>query len=125
MTDSSPNDPVSAAVEDEENGEAKPWKLRPRKEVFKAAPTSKQETGAEEKDKKADRKCSGIKSQRRRGMVEGRQLNGGVEREGKRKVWISLSKEEIEEEINCWDLYLEMYFLDCTWSELQLTRIGV
>ncbi|KAL6542892.1 hypothetical protein OROHE_010412 [Orobanche hederae] len=99
LTDSSPNDPVSAAVEEEEHGEAKPWKLRPRKEVFKAAPTSKQETGAEKKNKKADRNCSGLKSQRRRGMVEGRQLNGGVEREGKRKVWISLSKEEIEEDV--------------------------
>ncbi|KAK6133404.1 hypothetical protein DH2020_032868 [Rehmannia glutinosa] len=84
---------------EEENGEAKPWKLRPRKEVIKAASTCKNETGAENNDNKINSNSNVVKSQRLRGLVEGGQQNGGVERKGKRRVWISLSREEIEEDI--------------------------
>ncbi|GFQ03741.1 hypothetical protein PHJA_002517900 [Phtheirospermum japonicum] len=98
--DSPRNDGVSAAAEEEENGDGRPWKLRRRKEAVKAASTLKQEACAEKNDKKADSNCNGIKSQRLRGMVEGGQLNGGgAERKGKRRVWISLSREEIEEDV--------------------------
>lgn len=93
------NDPVSAAIE-EGNGEAKPWNLRPRKEVIKAAAANpKKETRAENDDNKISSNNTVIKSQRLRGIVEGGPQNGGVERKGKRKIWISLSKEEIEEDI--------------------------
>ncbi|PIN00101.1 hypothetical protein CDL12_27397 [Handroanthus impetiginosus] len=93
------NDSVLTAVE-EENGEAKPWKLRPRKEVIRPASTSKKETGAENNDNnKINSNSNGVKSQRLRGLVEGGQQNGGVERKKKRKVWISLSREEIEEDV--------------------------
>ncbi|KAK4421277.1 hypothetical protein Salat_2078200 [Sesamum alatum] len=57
------------------------------------------ETGAENNDDKGNSKSNGVKSQRLRGLVEGRQQNGGVERRAKRKVWISLSREEIEEDV--------------------------
>ncbi|KAK6154677.1 hypothetical protein DH2020_008925 [Rehmannia glutinosa] len=86
-------------IPEEENGEAKPWKLRPRKEVIKAASTCKNETGAENNDNKINSNSNVVKSQRLRGLVEGGQQNGGVERKGKRRVWISLSREEIEEDI--------------------------
>ncbi|KAI3466622.1 hypothetical protein Pfo_023285 [Paulownia fortunei] len=97
-TSSSRNGSVSAAVE-EENGEAKLWNLRPRKEVIKAASTSKKETGAENNDNKINSNSNGVKSQRLRGLLEGGQQNGGVERKAKRRVWISLSREEIEEDV--------------------------
>ncbi|GFP95527.1 hypothetical protein PHJA_001697000 [Phtheirospermum japonicum] len=98
--DSPRNDGVSAAAEEEENGDGRPWKLRRRKEAVKAASTPKQEACAEKNDKKADSNYNGIKSQRLRGMVEGGQLNGGgAERKGKRRVWVSLSREEIEEDV--------------------------
>ncbi|GER31664.1 hypothetical protein STAS_07684 [Striga asiatica] len=96
--DSDPKDtvlaaPAAAAVEEEdEEEEAKPWNLRPRKEVAKGT------SCAEKNDKKNTVSCNGLKSQRLRGMAEGAH-NGGGEREGKRKIWISLSKEEIEEDI--------------------------
>ncbi|KAG8365451.1 hypothetical protein BUALT_Bualt18G0106200 [Buddleja alternifolia] len=81
------NDAVPAAAE-EENGEGKPWKLRPRKIVIKATSSAKKETVTENNDSKSN----GVKSQR---LLQ----NGGAERNGKRKVWISLSKEEIEEDV--------------------------
>lgn len=46
--------------------------------------------------------CSGngLRSQRIKEMVEaGGQRSGGAERKGKRKLWISLSREEIEEDV--------------------------
>ncbi|KAL3624957.1 hypothetical protein CASFOL_031625 [Castilleja foliolosa] len=100
-TDSPRIDGVSVADEEQKNEDVKPWKLRRRKETVKAASTPKQgAVCAEKNDKKADSNCNGIKSQRLRGIVEGGQLNGGgAERKGKRRVWISLSKEEIEEDI--------------------------
>ncbi|KAL1562737.1 hypothetical protein AAHA92_05282 [Salvia divinorum] len=72
--------------------EAKPWKLRPRKEAIKAVSSSKRETGAANNDGSNN----GLKSQRLR---EGTQQSGSVERNAKRKVWISLSREEIEEDV--------------------------
>ncbi|KAL3615030.1 hypothetical protein CASFOL_040691 [Castilleja foliolosa] len=93
------NDGVLAAPEEEDNGDGRPWKLRRRKESVKAASTPKM-VCAEKNDKKADSNCNGIKSQRLRGMVEGGQLSGGgAEKKGKRRVWISLSREEIEEDV--------------------------
>ncbi|KAG6420670.1 hypothetical protein SASPL_117206 [Salvia splendens] len=70
--------------------EAKPWKLRPRKEAIKAASSSKKENANN------DGSSNGMKSQRLR---EGAHQSGGVERNAKRKVWISLSREEIEEDV--------------------------
>ncbi|CAA0837172.1 Protein of unknown function (DUF1639 [Striga hermonthica] len=101
--DSPPKDKVlapEAAVEGDEDEEAKPWNLRPRKEVARAVASSRKETFCAEKNdgKNSGGNCSGIKSQRLRGMAEGAH-NGGGEREGKRKIWISLSKEEIEEDV--------------------------
>ncbi|KAL7102966.1 hypothetical protein ACP275_08G151000 [Erythranthe tilingii] len=98
------NDPVPA-VADEGNGEAKPWNLRPRKEApaVKAASKSRKEARAECNESKISSiNNGGVKSQRIRGMAaaEGGQRNGGAERNGgSRKIWISLSKEEIEEDI--------------------------
>ncbi|XP_020551297.1 uncharacterized protein LOC105167946 isoform X2 [Sesamum indicum] len=84
---------------EEDNEDDKPWNLRPRREIIRASSTSNKETGAENNDNKGYSKSNGVKSQRLRGLVEGRQQNGGVERRGKRKVWISLSREEIEEDV--------------------------
>ncbi|KAH6776032.1 hypothetical protein C2S52_013593 [Perilla frutescens var. hirtella] len=94
------DDAVSPAVE-EENGEAKPWKLRPRKETIKAPSSSKKEaSAAANNDGKNNCNNNGLKSQRLRGMAEGGPQNGSVERKAaKRKVWISLSREEIEEDV--------------------------
>lgn len=97
------DDSLSPAVE-EENGEAKPWKLRPRKENIKASVSSKKEAGAGgsaavNNDGKINCNNNGLKSQRLRGMAEGGPQNGNVERKAKRKVWISLSREEIEEDV--------------------------
>ncbi|XP_057796291.1 uncharacterized protein LOC131012380 isoform X2 [Salvia miltiorrhiza] len=83
-----PKPPADDPAVDEENGEGKPWKLRPRKEPIKAPSASKKETNND-----------GVKSQRLRGMAEGAQQSGSVERTAKRKVWISLSREEIEEDV--------------------------
>ncbi|KAG6420656.1 hypothetical protein SASPL_117192 [Salvia splendens] len=79
-----PRDDAAAAEE------AKPWKLRPRKEAIKAASSSKKENANN------DGSSNGMKSQRLR---EGAHQSGGVERNAKRKVWISLSREEIEEDV--------------------------
>lgn len=95
----SPQDATLSPAVEEENGEAKPWKLRPRKEAIKAASSSKKETGAENNDGKNHCSNNGLKSQRLRGMAEGGQQNGSVDRKAKRKVWISLSREEIEEDV--------------------------
>ncbi|KAL0407323.1 UNVERIFIED_CONTAM: hypothetical protein Slati_4046200 [Sesamum latifolium] len=95
---SSRKDSVLPMVE-EENEDDKPWNLRPRKEIIRASSTSNKETGAENNGNGGYSKSNGIKSQRLRGLVEGRQQNGGVERRAKRKVWISLSREEIEEDV--------------------------
>ncbi|KAL7142749.1 hypothetical protein ABFS83_08G144600 [Erythranthe nasuta] len=94
-------DPVPAVAADEGNGEAKPWNLRPRKEApaVKAASKSRKEARGECNESKINSiNNGGVKSQRIRGMAaaaEGGQRNGG----GERKIWISLSKEEIEEDI--------------------------
>lgn len=96
----SPRDDSVSLAAVEENGEAKPWKLRPRKEVTKAASSSKKETAAANNDGKNHCNNNCLKSQRLRGIAaEGGQQNGGVERNVKRKVWISLSREEIEEDV--------------------------
>lgn len=84
---------------EEENGEGKPWNLRPRKEVTKVEPNPKRETAAENIDKKIISNSNVVKSQRRRGLVEGGQMSGGIERKEKSKLWISLSRREIEEDV--------------------------
>ncbi|XP_051135769.1 uncharacterized protein LOC127254606 [Andrographis paniculata] len=90
---------------EEENGETKPWNLRPRKEVLKAAgaaaaaTTSRREACGDSNGNKANLNCNALRSQRLKDMVEGGQRSGGFERKGKRKVWISLSREEIEEDV--------------------------
>lgn len=83
-----PPPPLDDAAAAEE--EAKPWKLRPRKEPIKAASSSKKDTANN------DGSSNALKSQRLR---EGAHQSGGVERNSKRKVWISLSREEIEEDV--------------------------
>ncbi|KAL8507499.1 hypothetical protein ACS0TY_018151 [Phlomoides rotata] len=86
------NDDSGCAVAEEENGEAKRLKLRPRKEVSKTASCPK--SGAANNDCKNN----GVKSQRIRGTVDGGHRND-CERKLKRRLWISLSKEEIEEDV--------------------------
>ncbi|KAI3468990.1 hypothetical protein Pfo_025653 [Paulownia fortunei] len=98
-TTASPRNDVVFSEEDEENGEGKPWNLRPRKDVIKVESNSNKETAAENTNNKNISNTNGVKSERLRGLVEGGQLNGGVERKGKRKLWISLSRGEIEEDI--------------------------
>ncbi|KAL1567335.1 hypothetical protein AAHA92_02824 [Salvia divinorum] len=66
------SDPKQQQPAEDESGEARPWTLRPRKEAIKAASTSERET-----------------------VIDG--SNNGLK--AKRKVWISLSREEIEEDV--------------------------
>ncbi|KAE8727747.1 hypothetical protein F3Y22_tig00005377pilonHSYRG00068 [Hibiscus syriacus] len=78
--------------EDEEEEEAvqRPWKLRPRK----AAVETSAEVVISVTEKMSETAVP--KSMRLRGLAE----NGGVsEKKEKRKFWIALSKEEIEEDI--------------------------
>lgn len=101
-TDPKPQPPEEGeGEEEEENGEVKPWNLRPRKELIKAATatTLKRETGGDCNGNKANSNSNGLRSQRLKDMLEGGQRSGGAERKGKRRVWISLSREEIEEDI--------------------------
>lgn len=90
------NDDSAPAAAEEENGEAKRLKLRPRKEVVKTASCSK--SGGADNDCKTHSNNNGVKSQRIKGMVEGGHRNES-ERKLKRRLWISLSREEIEEDI--------------------------
>ncbi|KAL2472089.1 Protein of unknown function (DUF1639) [Abeliophyllum distichum] len=88
-------------AEEEENWGGKPWYLRPRKEVKAAA--VKKETTVE--NSRINSTTSAVKSNRLRGWAEGGQQSGGlgmgfgVERKEKMKIWISLSREEIEEDV--------------------------
>ncbi|MBA0554530.1 hypothetical protein Golob_013627, partial [Gossypium lobatum] len=78
------------AEEDEEETVQRPWNLRPRKVVMETSAAVV--TSAAEKTSET----VGPKSMRLRGFAE----NGGVaEKKEKRKFWIALSKEEIEEDI--------------------------
>ncbi|XP_039028722.1 uncharacterized protein LOC120162685 isoform X1 [Hibiscus syriacus] len=75
---------------EEEEAVQRPWKLRPRKAVV--------ETSTEVVTSVAEKfgETAAPKSMRLRGFAE----NGGVtEKKEKRKFWIALSKEEIEEDI--------------------------
>ncbi|XP_020550178.1 uncharacterized protein LOC105164351 isoform X2 [Sesamum indicum] len=85
--------------EDDDNEAARPWNLRPRKEVIKAAWNLDKGTRDGNNYNKTIRSSNGVKSQRLSGLLEGGKLSGGVERKEKRKVWISLSREEIEEDV--------------------------
>ncbi|GMP95735.1 hypothetical protein CsSME_00044663 [Camellia sinensis var. sinensis] len=92
---------VCDEVEAEESSMAKPWNLRPRKAVAKAAV----EIGGVSKNGELQESLSAIpvvqqtenlpKSLRLRGFVEGH----GSEKKEKRKFWIALSREEIEEDV--------------------------
>ncbi|KAF5938702.1 hypothetical protein HYC85_022961 [Camellia sinensis] len=92
---------VCDEVEAEESSMAKPWNLRPRKAVAKAAV----EIGGVSKNGELQESLSAIpvvqqtenlpKSMRLRGFVEGH----GSEKKEKRKFWIALSREEIEEDV--------------------------
>ncbi|KAJ4832005.1 hypothetical protein Tsubulata_025997 [Turnera subulata] len=100
-------------AEKEENNNGgnnfRPWKLRPRKEPVAVASHEQQREKEKEKEGQFHQQQP-PKSARLRGMVEGSSNGvgggGGVgEREGgvcvekKRKFWIALSKEEIEEDV--------------------------
>ncbi|XAR54920.1 hypothetical protein NMG60_11030255 [Bertholletia excelsa] len=84
---------------DAEESPAKPWNLRPRKATAKAAVV---EIGGFLKDAESQENAPTepatenlTKSMRLRGFAEGH----GSERKEKRKFWITLSREEIEEDI--------------------------
>ncbi|KZV16368.1 hypothetical protein F511_12258 [Dorcoceras hygrometricum] len=90
----------------EQNGEEdKPWSLRLRKGAVKAVPFQKKEicVGAfgDTGDRRIDGAGNRVNLQRVRGLVDGGQQGGlGMERkEKKMKLWISLSREEIEEDV--------------------------
>ncbi|XP_031116028.1 uncharacterized protein LOC116019822 [Ipomoea triloba] len=78
-----------------EEGETRTWNLRPRKASLTASLRSGEMAEAEKSHNHMP------KSQRLRGIVEGvGQGQGGHQwLEKKRKLWISLSKEEIEEDV--------------------------
>lgn len=91
--------PEQQSVEKEENNNnnnLRPWKLRPRKEpVVVMNP---------ELQREKEGQFQQPKSARLRGMVEGSSNGGAGEGEGesvkkKRKFWIALSREEIEEDV--------------------------
>ncbi|XP_075477126.1 uncharacterized protein LOC142518268 [Primulina tabacum] len=91
---------------DEQNGEeGKPWNLRPRKGVVKAVPFQKKEICARNfgnfGDLRNEGVGNGVNLQRVRGLMDGgQQAGGGLERKEKTmKLWISLSREEIEEDV--------------------------
>ncbi|XP_073029081.1 uncharacterized protein [Primulina eburnea] len=91
---------------DEQNGEeGKPWNLRPRKGVVKAVPFQKKEICAGDFGNFGDLRNEGVGNsvnlQRVRGLMDGgQQGGGGLERKEKTmKLWISLSREEIEEDV--------------------------
>ena len=78
------------AEEEEEETVQRPWNLRPRKVVIETSTAVV--TGVVEKMSET----AAPKSTRLRGLAE----NGGVEeKKEKRKLWIALSREEIEEDI--------------------------
>ncbi|KAL0312936.1 UNVERIFIED_CONTAM: hypothetical protein Sradi_5692900 [Sesamum radiatum] len=85
--------------EEDDNEAARPWNLRPRKEVIKAASNSDKGTTDGNNYNKSISSSNGVKSQKLSGLLEGGKLSGAVERKEKRKVWISLSREEIEEDV--------------------------
>lgn len=72
------------------NEEEKRLKLRPRKEAVKTAPCTKS-AAADSDCKNRGNDNNGVKSQRIKGSE--------CERNSKRRIWISLSKEEIEEDV--------------------------
>ncbi|XVF51793.1 hypothetical protein PTKIN_Ptkin04bG0213000 [Pterospermum kingtungense] len=78
--------------QEEEETVQRPWNLRPRKVVMETSTTSAAVTSVVEKMTET----AAPKSMRLRGLAE----NGGVgEKTEKRKLWIALSREEIEEDI--------------------------
>ncbi|CAI0522372.1 unnamed protein product [Linum tenue] len=88
-------------VEEEENHQ-RPWKLRPRRGLYCSPVGSGELTMQQPKDKAQQQ--TPAKSMRLRGLAEdlgGGGGGGGVsfERKEKRKFWIALSKEEIEEDV--------------------------
>ncbi|KAK4389545.1 hypothetical protein Sango_2291500 [Sesamum angolense] len=128
----------SLVWEKEDNNEAaRHWNLRPRKEVIKAASNSGKGTMDGNNYNKSISSSNGVKSQRLSGLLEGGKLSGGVERKEKRRVWISLSREEIEEDVYALtggkpDRSQEngprtlrnnsrVFFLDCIWWGWDLT----
>ncbi|OVA04676.1 Protein of unknown function DUF1639 [Macleaya cordata] len=72
---------------------AKPWNLRPRRVVFKS-PNEIAGGGASKNGEVQEKPENLPKSLRLRGLVDGQ----NVENKEKRKFWISLSREEIEED---------------------------
>ncbi|KAL0324500.1 UNVERIFIED_CONTAM: hypothetical protein Scaly_2417100 [Sesamum calycinum] len=84
---------------EDENEAARHWNLRPRKEVIKAASNADKGTMDGNNYNKSISSSNGVKSQRLSRLLEGGKLSGGVERKEKRRVWISLSREEIEEDV--------------------------
>ncbi|CAA2978423.1 uncharacterized protein LOC111381734 [Olea europaea var. sylvestris] len=98
-----PKSPPQSGVvcaDEEENWGGKPWYLRPRKEVKAAV---KKETTVE--NSRINSTASAVRSNRLRGWAEGGQQNEGVgigfgvERKEKMRIWVSLSREEIEEDV--------------------------
>lgn len=90
--------------QDEGEGNSRPWKLRPRKGIFLGGRNG---GGGEVKDVSEPRERENTqqpKSMRLRGLVKEIESGGGggegcFEKKEKRKFWIALSREEIEEDV--------------------------
>ncbi|CAL1401644.1 unnamed protein product [Linum trigynum] len=88
---------------EEEGNHQRPWKLRPRRGLYCSLVGSGELTMQQPKDKAQQQ--TPAKSMRLRGLAEDLGVGGGggggvsFERKEKRKFWIALSKEEIEEDV--------------------------
>ncbi|KAJ9147678.1 hypothetical protein P3X46_029811 [Hevea brasiliensis] len=91
--------------QEEEEGNSRPWKLRPRKGILAAKNGGELKEAVmmhvNEQRERENTPQLQPKSMRLRGLVESTGGGGGVclEKKEKRKFWIALSREEIEEDI--------------------------
>ena len=76
----------------------KPWNLRPRKPAVPVAGAASRSGNGEAMEAGGTVNGEGAKSMRLRGMMMG-EAQCSSERKEKRKFWIALSREEIEEDI--------------------------
>ncbi|KAG8659485.1 uncharacterized protein LOC110609987 [Manihot esculenta] len=91
--------------QEEEEGNSRPWKLRPRRGILAAKSRGELKEAVmvhvNEKKEREDTPQFQPKSMRLRGLVESTGGGAGtcLEKKEKRKFWIALSREEIEEDI--------------------------
>ncbi|KDP39908.1 hypothetical protein JCGZ_03439 [Jatropha curcas] len=90
--------------QEEEEGNSRPWKLRPRRGILGGRNGGELKESVVQGNEQRERENTPQpqpKSMRLRGLVESAGGSGGVclEKKEKRKFWIALSREEIEEDI--------------------------